>query len=100
MWRISQYFNLPILEVGGRWLAPMGKVIIFFAPLALVVWLLSKPVNDFWVRFGAHASFCGLFGTYFFLRYGISNTFQLELVQRAPKGINPIRRRVFAGASH
>ncbi len=100
VWRISQYFNLSILEVGGRWLVPMGKVIIFFAPLALVVWLLSKPVNDFWVRLGVHAAFCGLFGTYFFLRYGLSNTFQLELIQRAPKGINPILRRVFAGASH
>jgi len=100
VWRISQYLNLSILEVGGRRLLPMGKVFIFFAPLALIVWLLSKPVNDFSVRLGVHAAFCGLFGTYFFLPCGISNTFQLELIQRAPKGINPILRRVFAGASH
>src|SRR5438046_2150192 len=90
VWRISQYFNLSIPEVGGRWLLPMGKVLIFFAPLALVVWLLSKPVNDFWVRLGVHSTFCVLFGTYFFLRYIILNTFQLELIQRAPKGINSI----------
>ncbi len=97
--------NQPILQPldsGGRrtLAAPDGQVLIFFAPLALVVWLLSKPVNDFWVRLGVQAAFCGLFGTYFFLRYVILNTFQLELIQRAPKGKNPILRRVFTGASH
>jgi O-antigen/teichoic acid export membrane protein len=95
VWRVSKYFDLPIREVALHWLAPMGRVLILFAPAAFLAWLAFRAVPQPVVRLAGLVLFSGSLGSYLFLRYGLSRTFQLELLQRVPKGVNPILRRVF-----
>jgi hypothetical protein len=99
VWRISTYFELPLWEVGMRWLVPMARVLVLFTPLAIVAWWLFKGLSDASIRLACSALYGGIVGLYLLLRLGFSRTLQGELLQRAPKGINPILRRVFMGFS-
>jgi len=119
VWRVSRYFNLSIYEVGLAWLAPMGRVLVLFVPAALLGWWASGPVAEAIARlaletglaprFMAHhpeilaslsrlvlnCLLAGSVGFYLFLHYGLSLGVQRELLQRAPKLLNPLLRRVF-----
>jgi hypothetical protein len=94
--RIGRYFEAPIREVAIQWLAPMAKVLLLFAPVALATWWLSKGLtNDPLLRLALHVSVSVSAGSYFFLRFGLSQSFQRELLQRAPTRVNPVLRWVF-----
>src|SRR5262249_51250305 len=93
--RISTYFNLPIREVSLHWLAPMARVLLLFGPPALAAGWALKNVSDPFIRLAAGALLSGVLGFYLFLRFGLSTSFQIELLARAPKAINPVLRRVF-----
>jgi O-antigen/teichoic acid export membrane protein len=99
VWRLSQYFKLSLWEVAVGWLTPMGRVLLMFAPLAVAAWWLLREVENLYLRLVITAVFSGLVGIYILLRLGVSPTLQGELLQRAPKRINPILRRVFLGWS-
>jgi O-antigen/teichoic acid export membrane protein len=95
VWRVSKYFDLSIREVALHWLAPMGRVLALFAPAACLAWWFFRALPQPIVRLSVFVLFSGSLGFYLFLRYGLSRTFQTELLQRAPKVVNPILRRVF-----
>jgi O-antigen/teichoic acid export membrane protein len=117
LWRASRYFELSIREIAVDWVAPMAKVLSLFIPGALILWWASNRLNwlpadgpsgaagtlgwsrETW-RALFHLVFKGLFGGalggYLFLRYGLPPAFKKELLQRSPRGINPLLRRVFA----
>jgi len=99
VWRTSRYFELSLGEVGLRWMRPMGRMLLLLAPLALAVWWLFKGVEGPLIRLGLHVLISGSIGFYLFLRYGLPGTFQKELLQRAPKRINPLLRLVFLGSA-
>jgi O-antigen/teichoic acid export membrane protein len=99
VWRIRDYFGLTIWEAGVRWLAPMGQVLIIFAPLSVAAWWLFRTMENSYLRMAISAAYCGLVGVYILLRLGVSRTLQRELVQRAPKLITPLLRRVLGYAS-
>jgi hypothetical protein len=92
---VSRYFDLRIREVGLNWLAPMGRVLVLFAPAAFLFWWFFRAVPQPVFRLAGLVAVIAPLGLYWFLRYGLSRTFQSELLQRAPKGVNPILRRVF-----
>jgi O-antigen/teichoic acid export membrane protein len=89
IWRISDYFDLQPVEVSLRWLAP----------IAFGCWWLFRGLQPELVRLAIYALFSAVAGLYILLRYGLAPTFQRELLQRAPKKVNPILRRVFVGIS-
>ncbi|HWY30622.1 MAG TPA: MATE family efflux transporter, partial [Candidatus Acidoferrum sp.] len=45
IFRISRYFNTPVLEVAFGWLRPMLKVILFYLPAACLCWWLTTPAS-------------------------------------------------------
>ena len=99
IWRVSNFFNLPFREVGLYWLAPMGRVLALFLPVALAGWWGFGLVKNPAIHLALNALLGGMLGSYLFLRHGLSHTFQRELLERAPKGINPLLRRVFIVSS-
>ncbi len=99
IWRVSKYFELSLWEVAARWLAPMGRVLVFFVPTGIAAWWVLKGVTVLSIRLFSGALFCTVVGLFLLFRLGLSRTIQGELLQRAPKTINPILRRVFMSFS-
>jgi len=97
IWRISRYFNLPLREVGWRWLRPMGKMLLFYIPLAGLTWWVSMPFAEI-IRLGINTIFACTIGSYLFLRYGISPVFQTEILARVPQRVCRVLKFVFPGA--
>jgi O-antigen/teichoic acid export membrane protein len=95
IWRVSDYFKLPIRQVALGWLAPMGRVAVLLAPAALALWWSLRGVADPFVRLAAGVLLTALPGTYLFLRFGLSRAIQRELLERMPKAVNPVLRRIF-----
>jgi hypothetical protein len=122
VWRASRYFHCSVYEVGFRWLAPMGRLLVLLIPLALAGWWASEylaeplarlalnalhpgpvaPANlnsvSSAVRLLLNGVLAGSAGCYLFLHYGLSFDVQRELLQRAPKRLNPVLRRVFVSS--
>ena len=96
VWRVSHYFKLFLREVAWGWLQPMIKVLLFYLPVAVLVWwgLLLLPAT---ARFGINVMVAGSIGFCLFLRYGMPPTLRAELLARTPKFVNPILKRIFAG---
>ncbi len=109
VWRVSHSFGLSVREVALRWLRPMAEVLIRFIPAALLIWWVGGRLN--WlpaqgVR-GNEAAYHALFNLAFnavlggtlglclFLRYGLPEAIQQELLQRSPGRIRPVLRRLF-----
>ncbi len=98
LWRISRYFQLRVSAVGLGWLGPMARVLVLFSPIAWAITWTTKGLEEPMARFGLHLVLGGAIGGYLLLRFGISQAFQRELLDRAPRGINPLLRWVFVGA--
>jgi O-antigen/teichoic acid export membrane protein len=96
VWRVSHYFKLSLREVAWGWLQPMMKVLLFYLPVAVLVWwgLLLLPAT---ARFGINVMVAGSIGFCLFLRYGMPPTLRAELLARTPRFVNPILKRIFAG---
>jgi O-antigen/teichoic acid export membrane protein len=99
-WRVSRYFGFTLREVNLGWLAPMGRVLALFVPVAVAAWFGCRGIAQPLVRLLLLAVLSGSLGFYCFLRYGLARSFQHELIQRAPKFIDPLLRRVFAGVAN
>ena len=96
--RVSEYFQLPVREVALRWMYPMLKVLALFVPIAAITYWSLQNASPEW-RLVSGCLICAPLGMYLFLRFGISDNFQKELMARAPKQINPFLRRVFVVGS-
>jgi O-antigen/teichoic acid export membrane protein len=99
VWRVSHHFGLSLWEVGLRWLTPMFQVLLIFGALSIGGWWLFATVGNSYLRLTISAGYCAVVGIYVLLRLGITPTLQGELLERAPKRINPLLRRVFLGWS-
>jgi O-antigen/teichoic acid export membrane protein len=95
IWRISRYFSLPIREVALTWLAPMARVVLLFAPVAMATWWATQRLEHPVTQLALNASIGGCVGLILFLRYGLSLDVQAELLQRAPRALSPVLKRVF-----
>lgn len=96
IWRVSDFFRVPIREVALHWFIPLAKMLLFFLPLALGLWLLSQKVEGLLSRLVLRMLFSGTIGLYLFLRYGILDTLQSELLTHVPKQIKPFLRQIFS----
>jgi O-antigen/teichoic acid export membrane protein len=95
VWRISRYFGFSLAEVGLHWLAPMGRLLLFFVPVAAVCWWGLSWVKAPALRLGCHAAVSGLAGGGLFLRYGLPASLQGELLSRLPPALRPLLRQIF-----
>ena len=99
VWRISNYFGLSLREVGLRWLAPLGRVLLLFVPVALLSDWASKGVAQPLPHLVLNLLLSGSVGGYILLRYGLSRALQGELLERSPRPFVPLLKRIFAGRS-
>jgi len=83
IWRISRFFEVSFGEVALGWLRPMFKVLLFYLPVAALAWWLLASASDL-TRLASHALLAGSLGACLFLRFGIPESFQNELLRRAP----------------
>ena len=95
IWRISNFFCLPVIEVAVRWLAPTGRFTLLFLPVALAAYLGTALVHQRVARFALNVLLTGGIGSYLFLKYGLSQTFQKELIRRTPKIFSLLLRKIF-----
>jgi polysaccharide biosynthesis protein len=98
VYRISRYFGLTLREVTVEWQVPMFKVLAIYTPLALVAWWVSRNFDPF-VHLAIGGVVTALPGSYILLRFGLPKDFQRELLQRAPRQVNPLLRWVFVGVT-
>jgi O-antigen/teichoic acid export membrane protein len=98
VWRMSNYLEFPIKEVAVDWMKPMARVLTWYLPIALLTWFAGMWLEGT-VRLAVNVAVCGCLGLLLFLRYGLSNAFQRELIHRAPEKMNPILKRVLTGAA-
>ena len=97
--RVSQFFGLSLREVAMGWLRPMGKVVLFYLPVAGLTWWLLAPLAGV-PRLAANALLAGSLGAYLFLRFGIPVAFRTELLQRVPARVIPLLKRLFLQAAN
>jgi O-antigen/teichoic acid export membrane protein len=95
VWRISHYFQTSIKEVALLWIAPMGRLLLWFVPVAMVSWWGTSPIAAPTLRLAVHVLMCSSIGFYLFLRFGLPGSFQTEILQRSPKRISPFLRVIF-----
>ena len=120
VWRVSRYFGFAFREVAFGWLAPMARVLLWFVPAALLVGLVSGRVDERmfqWLvqvlqagglgppdpvrfvpmlRLGVCFLVAAPLGAGLFLRYGLPQAFQVELLHRSPPRVSTVLRRLFA----
>lgn len=95
VFRVSRYFQLPAAEVSFGWLAPMGRALLLFAPVALAVRWSLAGVSQPGVRLALAVLFCAPLGFYFLLRWGLPPSLQKDLLRRVPPVVSPVLRRAF-----
>jgi O-antigen/teichoic acid export membrane protein len=95
--RIGHFFGLSLREVAVEWLRPMGKVLLFFLPAAVLTWWLLAPVAGV-PRLVVNVLLAGSLGAYLFLRFGIPIVFRTELLRRVPARMMPLLKRLFLQA--
>jgi len=100
VWRIARYFDCPVSEIVFNWLVPMFRLTAVLGPLALLLRWALRFTGDPLPQFLIACFFCGTLGFYLFLRLGLPQSVQRELMERAPRGFNPLLRWVFVGAGH
>lgn len=95
IWRIHHYFQVPLREVGIGWLAPMGRFLAAFCPVALATWYLSLWIELPVLRLASRVLVFATIGTFLLLRLGLPPSFQAELLARAPRIMSPLLGRIF-----
>lgn len=94
IWRISRFYDLPIWQVAVDWLRPMMKVLLFYLPVAVLLWAIPAPLPNL-VRLGISGAVAVSLGAYMFLRFGISDVFQEELQRRVPPWAKNVLSSIF-----
>ena len=86
---------MPLREVGIGWLAPMGRFLAAFCPVALATWYLSLWIELPVLRLASRVLVFATIGTFLLLRLGLPPSFQAELLARAPRRMSPLLGRIF-----
>lgn len=82
--RIHEYLHLPLREIGLRWLSIMARFLAFFVPITLATAWLMAGFSSALAQLIVAAVVCVLVGGGLFLRFGLPEDFQNELVKRSP----------------
>ncbi len=96
VYRVMRYFSLPLRDVVIGWLAPMGRVLVWIVPAALLLYFglrWASPV----VRFALTLGVLSLWSAWVVGHCGLPETVRREILERAPRYARPIMQRLFAG---
>jgi O-antigen/teichoic acid export membrane protein len=85
VWRISRYFDFPLPQVALGWLAPMGRFLVLFVPVAVAAWFGFGWVRQPAARLVCNAVLTGVSGGWLFWRFGLPAALRAELRGRAGK---------------
>ena len=94
VFRISQYFEIPLYEVALTWLEPMFKMMICYLPISCLIWLLSSGSTEMF-RFVVQFLISLIIGVPLFLYFCIPASLKNDFSSRIPLSIKPIISRVF-----
>lgn len=94
IWRITRFFQIPVREVALGWLQPMSKVLQVYIPFALLAWWVPVSSSNF-IRLGICVFVSASIGGFLFLRFGVPDGFQTELIARTPTAFGSMLKRVF-----
>jgi hypothetical protein len=94
IFRVSRFFELTTREVALAWLQPMGKILLYYLPVAgLLSWAWASASGL--TQLVIHVLFAISVGGFIFLRFGLPPSFQNELLKRIPNKFTPFFKRVF-----
>jgi O-antigen/teichoic acid export membrane protein len=86
--RVWRFFHLSIRQVAWDWLSPMRSFLLRAVPVAVLAWWATRTMLPL-PRFLLHAGLSSTLVLWLLTRYGVSRSFQEELLIRSPK---PTRR--------
>jgi O-antigen/teichoic acid export membrane protein len=95
VYHTAKYCQFPLREVSVSWQRPMAKLVVLLAPVALVVWWLSRTWPPMAI-FPFNAAVVGIPGGYLLLRYGIPLSLQADVLRSMPARVQPLFRRWLA----
>jgi len=96
VFRISAYFQLPVMQVAASWTWPMVRAgLLLIPPSALALWA-TQSLSSNTARLAVVGTICLPIALLVFLRVGLPRTVQLELLRRCPPAVFPVLRLIFA----
>ena len=81
------FLGFSIREITVDWLAPMGRIILLLAPVALLVAWMLQPLSTF-PRLLAAGLPTAIYASFLLLRYGIPNSLKGDVIKHAPKSLS------------
>jgi O-antigen/teichoic acid export membrane protein len=78
------FLGLSMREITLDWLAPMGRIILFLVPVALLAGWAFRPLTTF-PRLLAAGLPTGVYASFLLLRFGIPNNLKGDVVKHAPR---------------
>jgi len=86
IFRISRYFQLPVLTVALGWLGPLCRMSLWYLPIAAASWwMLSAWSTPH--RLAIQGVLAATVGAFTFLRFGIPASVQVDVASRIPFSI-------------
>jgi O-antigen/teichoic acid export membrane protein len=98
IWRSSEYFGIPLSEVGWKWLKPLSRPLFILVPVAVAVCWSTGPLAE-WARVLIRGGVLGSLGMFVILRYGLPVELKRELIHRLPDSIGGRMRPVMGSLS-
>ncbi|MGN6556114.1 MAG: lipopolysaccharide biosynthesis protein [Verrucomicrobiota bacterium] len=92
LWRTRRYFDLTSVDL-ARCYRPTWRLAWRFIPVAVGVWWLTNGLSPFW-QLAINVGVIGAFGTVVLLRYGLSESLQMDIAGKLPLKLRPIFLRV------
>jgi O-antigen/teichoic acid export membrane protein len=89
--RVMAYFHLSLRQVAWDWLLPMRAFLLRAIPLSLLVWWATRSLRPM-PRILLYALFSASVVLWLLAKYGVSRSFQQELLVRSPKSAQRVLR--------
>ncbi|MGI8959785.1 MAG: lipopolysaccharide biosynthesis protein [Bryobacteraceae bacterium] len=95
MWRVADYFGLPLKAVAVDWLQPMFRVLLFGLPVAALAYFGFSYLPPL-PRFVLTVALVGVWSSLLIGRLGLPSHLQREVLARTPRFAYPFLQRLFA----
>lgn len=91
-WRTRHYFGLSRRELAS-WFRPTAQLALWLLPVALGTAWLARDLPPLW-RLGVNLLVAGLWSGGMFLRHGLDESLQAEIIARAPARLKSVLKRL------
>jgi O-antigen/teichoic acid export membrane protein len=97
IWRVRDYFGFRLTEIAFDWLRPLGRLLLRFLPTAVVIAWATLTLPSASLRLTVESLTGGCLGLWFLLRFGLTRSFQQELLGRSSARVKPWLHWAFFG---